>query len=137
MSRDAALFARFDRTSPAAILLGREVTAIDHETSSVRVSFKARPEFANRNGIVQGGFLSAMLDSACAVALLVQLDEGLTLVTKSIEINFVSPAPLGDLLATARVVARGERDAQVEAELKTPDGVVVANAKAKLRIRRV
>ena len=137
MSRDAASLARFNRTSPAAIHLGREVTAIDPETSSAQISFKARPEFANRHGTVQGGFLSAMLDSACAIALLVQLGEGISFVTKSIEINFVSPAPLGDLLATARVVTRDERNAEVEAELKTPNGVVVANATAKLRIRAI
>lgn len=122
-----------DQTPPAALLLGREVLGTD-EDGALRIRYTARPEFLNRHGTVQGGFLSAMLDSATSAALLATLPPGRTSVTMSLETHFLKPARLGSFVATARVVARDERDASTSAELADADGVVVAKASAKLRI---
>jgi acyl-coenzyme A thioesterase PaaI-like protein len=56
--------------TPVAKLLGREILAIDQD-GTVHLRFCARPEFANRHGSVQGGLVSAMLDSSLSAALLV------------------------------------------------------------------
>jgi acyl-coenzyme A thioesterase PaaI-like protein len=47
---------------PAAGLLGWK--ALSLEPGHVRVRYTARPEFANPQGAIQGGFLAAMLDDA-------------------------------------------------------------------------
>ena len=100
------------------------------------LSFLARPEFANRHGTVQGGFLAAMLDSATGITLLATLPPELTAVTISLDTRFESPASVGVLTAEARVVEKDERNATVEAEISGPDSRVVARGKARLRIRR-
>ena len=122
-----------DETPPAALLLGREVLGAD-EDGALRIRYTARPEFLNRHGTVQGGFLSAMLDSATSAVMLAVLPPDRTSVTMSLETTFLKPARLGSFTATARIVSREERDAWSEAELADADGVVVAKAKAKLRI---
>jgi acyl-coenzyme A thioesterase PaaI-like protein len=52
----------------------------------------------------------------------------------SLETMFLKPARPGSFIATARILSRDERDASTCAELADADGVVVAKAKAKLRI---
>ena len=123
-------------TPPAPTLLGRTIEAIDPVDGSVTLGFFAKPEFANRHGSVQGGFASAMLDSATSVVLLAQLPPELTSLTMELVTTFVRPTPLGPLTAKAWLVERGEREARTRAELYGPDGEVCATASARLRIRK-
>jgi uncharacterized protein (TIGR00369 family) len=122
--------------SPAATLLGREILAIDAETQEVRLRYVARPEFANRHGTVQGGFLAAMLDSAAGLALVSVLPAGTTAVTTRLDVAVLKPASPGPLLANARVTALSGRSASVHAELTDREGTVLATAEAALRLRK-
>src|SRR5258708_26336887 len=100
---------------PAAHLLGREIVSADPLSGEVKLRFTARDEFANRHGTVQGGMLAAMLDSATGNAMMVNLSSDLTAVTTRLDTAFHKPAVLGVLTATARVVRRDERSAEVDA----------------------
>jgi uncharacterized protein (TIGR00369 family) len=122
-------------TPPAPTLLGRKLLEIDTEAGLARMRFFARPEFTNRHGSVQGGFVSAMLDSATSVALLATLPEHLTSVTMKLETTFLRPTPIGELFAEARVLERTDREAVTSGELKGADGALYATARAVLRIR--
>ncbi len=119
--------------TPVATLLGREIVAIDQD-GTVHVRFLARPEFANRHGSVQGGLVSAMLDSSLSAALLAQLPPELTSMTVKLETEFLRPAPLTFLQARAWLMSRDERSATTRGELRAPDGTLVATATAQLRI---
>lgn len=120
--------------SPAAALLGREVIEIDREAGVVRLRYRARPEFANRHGTVQGGMLAAMLDSATGVALVAQLPPDQTAVTTRLDTSFVRPAAVGPIHAVAWIEAQHDTELTVRAELKGPDDVLVATAVATLRV---
>jgi uncharacterized protein (TIGR00369 family) len=122
--------------TPGAATLGREWVTFDPATGSATLRFQAKPEFANRHGTVQGGFLAAMLDSATGITLLATLPKELTAVTISLETRYEKPASTGVLTVEARVVEKDDRDAVVEAEVLSPDRVVVARGRAKLRIRK-
>ncbi len=122
------------RDPPAATLLGREILAIDAEGQEVRLRYLARPEFANRHGAVQGGFLAAMLDSAAGIALISLLPAETTAVTTRLDVAFLKPANPGPLLACARIVSRDDRSAAVHAELTDHDGRLLATAQAALRL---
>src|SRR5258708_36966051 len=56
-----------EHTPPIAKLLGRTVIASD-PCGTVELRFSARDEFTNRHGTIQGGILTAMLDSAGGMA---------------------------------------------------------------------
>jgi uncharacterized protein (TIGR00369 family) len=124
-----------EQVPPVAILLGREWLGLDETTGMASYRFFARPEFANRHGTLQGGLLAAMLDSAAGYTLMSQLPAGLTALT-NLDTAFLRPVPLGPIAINARIVARDERDAVVDAEVIDPAGQVLARATAKLRIRR-
>jgi len=119
---------------PAAILLGRRLLGFDAERGEASLEFIARPEFANRHGSVQGGILAAMLDSAAAAALLASLPSDRTAMTIQLDAAFIKPAPIGPLRAVARLVARDDRSATVEAEIAPEAGDVAARATARFRI---
>ena len=119
--------------TPAAKLLGREILA-DAPDGARRIRYVARPEFANRHGTVQGGFLAAMLDSAAALTLLAELPPGRTAVTTRLEVDFLKAASPGELIASAAVAGMDERRARVVADLRSSDDVVLARANVELRI---
>jgi uncharacterized protein (TIGR00369 family) len=125
--------ADLDLLTPVARLLGREILRID-EDGTLHARFLARPEFANRHGTVQGGMVSAMLDSAVSAVLLAQLPDDLTSMTVRLETEFLRPAPLSVLHARAWLMTRDERSATTRGELSAPDGTMVAAATAHLRI---
>jgi len=120
--------------TPAARLLGREILSSDAATGEVKLRFIAKPEFANRHGTVQGGFLAAMLDSAAGMAVMLSLPPEQTAVTTRLDVSYLKPASIGPLHATSRIVRRDERSADVEAQLTNESGLVLATAKAELRI---
>jgi acyl-coenzyme A thioesterase PaaI-like protein len=53
---------------PAAILLGWELVAVDPEAGTIEVAFTASEQFLNPAGVIQGGFLAAMLDDTLGPA---------------------------------------------------------------------
>ena len=122
--------------TPAAQLLGREVVSVDDETGQVTLRFVAKPEFANRHGTVQGGFLAAMLDSATGIAVMLSLPPDMTAVTTRLDVSYLKPARIGPLRAISHILERDERNAEVAAQLTNEDGLVLATAKAELRIVR-
>ena len=118
---------------PGAQLLGREWLGFD-ETGQALIRFQAQPAFTNRHGTVQGGFLAAMLDSATGICALAALSSEQTAVTKSLDTRFLKPAAVGAITARARVVERTDREIVVQADLVDADGIIVADARARLRI---
>ena len=120
---------------PAAHLLGREIVSADPRSGEVKLRFTARDEFANRHGTVQGGMLAAMLDSATGNAVMAKLPPHLTAVTIRLDTQFLKPAALGPIIATARLIHQDDRFAEVTAELANEEGLIVATARAELRVR--
>ena len=120
--------------TPAARLLGREILSSDAATGEVKLRFIAKPEFANRHGTVQGGFLAAMLDSAAGMAVMLSLPPEQTAVTTRLDVSYLKPAGIGPLHATSRIIKRDARTADVEAQLMDDAGLMLATAKAELRI---
>src|ERR1700704_3020395 len=102
---------------PAAHLLGREIVSVDPLSGEVKLRFTAKEEFANRHGTVQGGMLAAMLDSATGNAVMAKLPSHLTALTIRLDTQFLKPAALGVITATARLTNQDERSAEARAEL--------------------
>jgi uncharacterized protein (TIGR00369 family) len=96
MLRDPAKF------PPSARHLGSELLEFSVEHGWAEVAFAPRAEFANPTGMVQGGFICAMLDDAMAIAACISKRMGVIVPTLQMSITYLRPTPI------ARVVARGE-----------------------------
>jgi len=112
-------------------------------TLGMRCTDKSRPgrtvwtmaadeRFANPVGIVQGGFLGAMADSAMGSATITfAAAGGRKVVAANVEMktSFLAPVRVGsELTCTATVVSGGRRVAFAEAEVVDDGGVTVARA---------
>jgi uncharacterized protein (TIGR00369 family) len=119
---------------PAATTLGFKLLDIDPSRGTIRVQFEGKREFLNPMGVVQGGFVAAMLDDTLGPALVCMLPPGHFAPTVELKVNFIKPAPLGLLIGEGRVVARGGTIAFLAGELRTEQGELVATATATARI---
>jgi uncharacterized protein (TIGR00369 family) len=109
------------------------MTCVDKATPGRTVWRMAADErFANPAGIVQGGFLGAMADSAMGSATVTWARaEGRRVVSANVEmkVSFLAPARVGGTLeCTASVVSGGRRVAFAEAVVVDQQGTVVARA---------
>jgi uncharacterized protein (TIGR00369 family) len=93
---------------------------------------RADERFANPAGIVQGGFLGAMADSALGSATVTYARAaGRRIISSTVEMktSFMAPVRVGaTLTCTASVVSGGRRVAFTEAEVVDDNGTVVARA---------
>jgi uncharacterized protein (TIGR00369 family) len=113
---------------PAAQLLGYELIEADTEAETIEVAFDGSERFLNPAGVIQGGFLSAMLDDTLGTALIAVLDPGQWAPTTDLHVQFLEPAKPGRLIGRGRVARRGSQIAQLAGELLAADGTVVATA---------
>ena len=107
---------------------------LDAEPGHVRMEFQATEQFLNPMGVVQGGFLTAMLDEAMGPAALSALPAGQGVPTLELKVSFLRPASPGRLVADARVVHMGRSVVFLESSLVTDDGTLIAKATATARI---
>jgi uncharacterized protein (TIGR00369 family) len=95
-----------------------------------RVVFQCQPDTSmyNTAGVVQGGLVCTMLDSAAACAVWTTLDRGFAFTSIDITVNFLRPVTVasGPLVATGIVTKPGRRVALAAAEVVDAAGKTVA-----------
>jgi uncharacterized protein (TIGR00369 family) len=120
---------------PAAVTLGWELVEVDPDAGTIEVAFTADDRFLNPVGVVQGGFLAAMLDDTLGPALVATLEPDQFAPTADLHVQFLAPARAGRLMGRGRIVRRGRDLAFLAGELVDSSGTVVATATATAAIR--
>jgi uncharacterized protein (TIGR00369 family) len=120
---------------PSAVLLGWELVSIDPDAGTIEVAFTASDQFLNPIGVIQGGFLAAMLDDTMGPALVATLGPGQFAPTADLQVQFLRPARPGRLTGRGRIVRRGKDIAFLAGELSDEFGQVVATATATAQVR--
>lgn len=90
----------------------------------------AEDRFANPTGMVQGGIVSALTDTAMSASTVTYNRERKVFAANTdLRISFLKPARTGQVLTcTARVIAGGRRTTFVEAEVVDASGALIAKA---------
>ncbi len=106
----------------AARGLGMRIVEVGPGTA--RLSMTVRPDMVNSHGTCHGGFIFALADSAFAYACNSYNHRA---VAAGVDINFVAPAHLGDLLqAEGRARHQGGRSGVYDVDVTNQDGKLVA-----------
>ncbi len=137
---DAELLARFRNARnrpPCSVALGLEVLALHQSPAWARLAFAAPDAWCNPMGAIQGGFVTAMLDEAMAIAGIVAGGLGFIVPTLELKTSFLRPCPPGRLEAEGRVLRWGARAAFLEAELFDTEARLIAKASATAIPRRL
>jgi uncharacterized protein (TIGR00369 family) len=128
---DAEIIAKFTnakRRPPCSDTLAMEVIGVDQAAGLVRLKMVGQAAWCNPRGALQGGFVTAMLDEAMAVAGIVGGQFAYGVPTLELKTSFLRPCPPGPVEAHGRVVKWGGKAAFLEAELFDTEGRLVARA---------
>lgn len=87
-------------------------------------------------GFMHGGAITALADTAVAMAIKSMLPEGSNFVTMDLGLKFHAPVRSGLVKAEARIVECDERNIKGEAEVFDEAGVKVATFTSVFRVRR-
>jgi uncharacterized protein (TIGR00369 family) len=90
--------------------------------------------FANPTGVLHGGVLMGLADSAMGLTVTGLLAEGQAGTNTDLQMRFLRPTTVGRLTATARVVRRGRRTLVLEADVVDAAGKLVARASSNFLV---
>lgn len=103
-----------------------ELISLDRRGSVIQM--KTSKRFKNSWGVIHGGIVASIADSACGISVWPHLEKGEFVATVSLHIDYISPADSGDILiAKGKLLQQSKRIARAEA--------VIRNQKKKLIAR--
>lgn len=114
---------------PTAVQLGIEVAAVG--MGWCRLTMAVRPDMLNGHGVVHGGYIFTLADTAMAYA---SNGANQTMLAQSAQITFLAPGQADETLtADAREVSRAKRSGLYDVDVKGADGRLVAAFRGGVR----
>ena len=113
-------------TVPFAQLLGIELDAIERGTATLGLSI--RRELTQNHGVVHGGAIASLIDTATAFAIISLLAPREKVTTVDLTISYLRPLTAGRVTTVAKVLRAGRRLFVVSAEVRDNDGKLAATA---------
>lgn len=108
-------------------LLGMRVEEVSPDFCRMRLPF--RPELQQGGGLVHGGAISSLMDSAGVMAIKGRVDSEINgIPTITMTTNYLAPARGIDVLAEATIIRRGRSIVFVDVKALSGNGEVLATA---------
>jgi uncharacterized protein (TIGR00369 family) len=109
-----------------------------HESHGGRaiLSMPFRAALCQGKGLMHGGAVTSLADTALAIAIKTLLPEGTHFATIEMTLKFHGPVRWGTVQAIAEVKERGERDIAGQVEIITEEGIKAATFRAIFRIKQ-
>jgi uncharacterized protein (TIGR00369 family) len=121
---------------PCSSLLGAHAVAWDGQSQELTLSFTVDERFCHSGDVVQGGFITSMLDATMAFAAL-SADAAITdIPSLEIKVSFIAPGRPGTLVCRAWPVRIGGAVAFMESDLRQGDTLVATSSSTFRVIRR-
>ena len=111
---------------PFAKLLELELESVERGTATLALN--VRKELTQNQGIVHGGAIASLIDTATAFAILSLLEPGERVTTVDLTISYLRPVVRGRLRAVAKVIRGGRRLFVVSAEVLEDEEKLAATA---------
>jgi acyl-CoA thioesterase len=115
-------------SAPYYQLLQITLEQIDVGFARFRMPF--RKELTQAYGVVHGGAIATLADTAVAFAMMTMIQPGEKVTTVEFKINFLAPVTEDEMIGEARIVNKGKRLALADMEVKTGDGKLIAKGLA-------
>lgn len=121
-------------TAPFEELLGMQIEEALDGRAVLTMPFKAA--LCQGKGLMHGGAVVSLADTALAMAIKSVLPEDTDFVTTSLDLTFHAPVCWGTVRAQAQVVSRDDRTIEGMTEIITAEGIKAATFRATFKIRR-
>lgn len=113
-------------TVPYAHLLGIELDDISEGVATLGLD--VRKELKQNHGVVHGGAIASLIDTAMAFAIITLLAPREKVTTVDLTVSYLRPLTKGRITASARVVRSGRRLFVVSADVFGDDGILASTA---------
>ena len=110
------------------------IELVDASPGHAEVAFEAGPEHVNLQGLIHGGLLATLADTAMGLAVRTVLDAGRRHVTVQLSIEFLAPGKQGRIIARGRTIKVGRQLGFAEADVVDDRGRVLARAHSTLSV---
>jgi uncharacterized protein (TIGR00369 family) len=100
----------------------------------VEVAMEVGAGHLNIQGLVHGGLLATLADTAMGLAVRTRLEPGSRHVTIQLGVQFLSPGRPGRIVARGRVVRTGRQIANAEADVVDAGGKLLARAQSTVAV---
>jgi uncharacterized protein (TIGR00369 family) len=117
---------------PCVALLGGHAVAFDLEACELVMTYQPTPEFCHSGNIVQGGYITAMIDAVMAYAAISIPDLCEGVASLEIKVSFMAPGRPGPMEARGRVVNAGRSIGHLDGELHQ-NGKLIATATSTVK----
>lgn len=114
------------QTVPYAHLLGLELVEVARGSAILQLTL--RDDLKQNKGLLHGGALASLIDTAAAFAIVTLLEQGQTTVTVDLTIHYLRPLTAGRAIARARVLRFGSRLSTVSVEVTSETEAIIATA---------
>ena len=111
---------------PYARFLGLQLGEVRHGEASIYLD--VRDELRQNRGVVHGGAIASLIDTASAFAVLTQIDLDELVTTTDLTIHYLRPAASGRMIATARIIRGGRRLFVLSVEVHDEAQAIIATA---------
>lgn len=136
MTKDCALpfeLPEWIALAPFEEFLGMRIDEAAHGRAVLSMPFRAA--LCQGAGLMHGGAVVALADTALAIAIKTLLPDGTHFATIRMGLEFHAPVRWGALTAIAVVRDHKERDIQGEVELISEEGIKAASFRATFRVK--
>ncbi len=111
---------------------GMEVT--EAAAGEVTVAMDVLDRHVNLQGLVHGGMLAILADTACGLSIRSAIAPGRLHVTTDLDIHYLSPAKPGRLFGRGKAIKVGRSLAFAEASVEDGDGTLLARAQSRFSV---
>jgi uncharacterized protein (TIGR00369 family) len=134
---EQALIDQLNARAPGFItMLGGKIVAIDAEAPSCTFEFTVSTDFCHSVDVVQGGFITTMLDAAMSHAAFASIDDITGVSSLEIKTSYLEPTRAGHLRAVGQIVKNGYKTAFLEGRLYNDDGLLTATTSSVAKLVR-
>ena len=117
-------------------MLGGKIVAVDTEARSCAFAFTVSTDFCHSVDVVQGGFITAMLDAAMSHAAFASIDAITGVSSLEIKTSYLEPTRAGRLRAVGQIVKSSSKTAFLEGRLYNDDGLLTATTSSVAKLVR-
>jgi uncharacterized protein (TIGR00369 family) len=136
MPSNQEIIDRLNSTKPEFLnMLGGSITAVNTAEQACTMEFNVSTDFCHSVDVVQGGFVTAMLDAAMSHSALA-LGDCSNVSSLEIKTSYLEPTRAGRLRAEGSITRAGYKIAFLEGRLYDADGVLTATASSVAKLIR-
>jgi uncharacterized protein (TIGR00369 family) len=117
-------------------LLQGEVLAADVEARTCTMGFTVSTDFCHSVNVVQGGFVTTMLDATMTHTAFACGEPMVNVATMEIKVSFLEPALAGSFRAVGHLIKEGRSTGFMEGKLYDGEGKLIATATTTAKLVR-